>query len=70
VHDSRRINIVLTPGGWTYVRTVVEVLRALNRELSAHVDPVQLRAAGAVLRAAIAADRSLAEVAASVRPPG
>ena len=59
---------MLTPGGWTYVRTVVEVLRALNRELSAHVDPVQLRAADA--RAAIAADRSLVEVAASVRPPG
>ena len=69
-HDSRRINIVLTPAGRAYARTVVAVLVALNRDLSARVDPVQLTAADAVLRVAIAADRSLAEVAASVRPPG
>lgn len=61
---------MLTPGGRTYARTVVEVLGALNRELSAQVDPVQLIAADAVPRAAIAADRSLVEVAACVRPPG
>ncbi|MGO9962773.1 MAG: MarR family winged helix-turn-helix transcriptional regulator [Acidimicrobiales bacterium] len=68
--DSRRINIVLTPAGRVYAKSVVEVLATLNRELSARVDPVQLAVAEAVLRTVIAADRSLAEVTASVRAPG
>ncbi len=68
-HDSRRTNIVLTPAGRAYARSVAEVLVALNRELAALVDPVQLTAADAVLRVAVAGDRSLAEAAACVRPP-
>jgi len=69
-HDSRRINVVLTPEGRAYARNVVEVLAALNRELCARVDPAQLTAADSVLRTAIAADASLAKVAASIWPPG
>jgi DNA-binding MarR family transcriptional regulator len=68
--DSRRINIVLTARGEAYARAVVEVIEALNRELSARVDPVQLAATDSVLRAAIGIDGSLANVAAAVRPPG
>jgi DNA-binding MarR family transcriptional regulator len=69
VHDSRQLNVVLTPGGEAYARAVVEVIDALNRELCARVDLVQLAAADAVLRAAISGDNALEHVAGSVRPP-
>ncbi len=58
--DARRTNIVLTPSGHEYARVVVEVIAVLNRELSARVDPAELRAADGVLRAVIAADGGLA----------
>ncbi len=68
-HDSRKLNVVLTPGGEAYAQAVVEVIDALNHELCARVDMVQLSGADAVLRAAIGSDSALKHVAASIRPP-
>lgn len=56
--DSRQVNIVLTPAGEAYVRAVVAVIDRLNEELRQRVDPDQLMAADAVLRAVLDDDRS------------
>ena len=53
--DSRRLNVVLTGAGEAYAAAIVDVIHALNRELAARVDPEQLRAADAVLRASLEA---------------
>jgi DNA-binding MarR family transcriptional regulator len=66
--DSRKLNIVLTARGEQYARAVVEVIMALNTELSDRVDPAQLIAADAVLRASIT-DDALARTAHLIRPP-
>jgi DNA-binding MarR family transcriptional regulator len=52
-HDSRKLNVVLTPWGESYAHAVFEVIGALNRELRQRVDPAELLAAEAVLRAVI-----------------
>lgn len=49
--DSRQVNIVLTSEGEAYARAVVAVIDRLNEELRQRVDPDQLMAADAVLRA-------------------
>jgi len=49
-HDSRRLNIVLTPTGTAYARAVTDVVEELNRELADRVDADELRVAGEVLR--------------------
>ena len=69
-HDFRRHNVLLTPRGEVYAQAVVGVIDALNRDLCARVDLVQLTAAAAVMRAAISGDNALERVAVSVRPPG
>jgi DNA-binding MarR family transcriptional regulator len=51
--DSRRLNILLTNEGEAYARAVVDVIQTLNHELAERVDPDQLLAADAVLRAAL-----------------
>jgi len=56
LHDSRRLNVVLTPTGEAYARAVVEVMAAINHELTEKVDPAQLAAAEEVLRAAISGE--------------
>lgn len=55
-HDSRQVNIVLTPGGETYARAVVAVIERLNEELGKRVDPDQLMATEAVLLAVLDSD--------------
>lgn len=47
--DARRRNIELTPAGHEYAKAIVEVIRTLDGELSAKVDPSQLAAAREVL---------------------
>jgi len=56
--DSRQVNIVFTAGGEAYARAVVAVIDRLNEELCQRVDPDQLMAAEAVLRAVLDDDRS------------
>ena len=56
--DSRQVNIVLTLGGEAYARAVVAVIDRLDEELRQRVDPDQLMAADAVLRAVLDDDRS------------
>jgi DNA-binding MarR family transcriptional regulator len=68
--DSRKLNIVLTPGGQAYAHAVLEVIDALNRELSERVEPAQLAAADAVLRAAISDEPARQRAARQVPPPG
>jgi DNA-binding MarR family transcriptional regulator len=67
--DSRRLNVVLTPAGEGYARAAVEVIHALNRELCERVDPAQLSAADAVLRAAINDQSAREHADLLVRPP-
>jgi|SRR5271165_2669678 len=67
--DGRRLNIVLTPAGELYATAVVDVIRALNAELSDRVDTSQLAAADAVLRAAIADEHGRRRAQRLVRPP-
>ena len=68
--DSRKLNIVLTTRGELYAGAVVEVIEALNAELRDRVDLSQLKAADAVLRAAIADDEAARRIATLVRAPG
>ncbi len=67
--DSRQVNIVLTPGGEAYARAVVAVIGRLNEDLCQRVDPDQLMAADAVLRAALDDDRSRRRAARLAPPP-
>jgi DNA-binding MarR family transcriptional regulator len=51
--DTRQLNVALTPAGQDYAQAVVAVIGELNREVAGRVDPGQLAAADAVLRAAL-----------------
>jgi len=51
--DSRQLNVALTPAGQDYARAVTAVIDELNREVARRVEPAQLAAADAVLRAVL-----------------
>jgi DNA-binding MarR family transcriptional regulator len=51
--DSRQLNVALTSAGQDYARAVIAVIAELNREVARRVDPAQLAAADAVLRAVL-----------------
>jgi DNA-binding MarR family transcriptional regulator len=68
-HDSRVLNVTLTPAGTAYAQAITEVIRALNREFRERVDPAQLAAADAVRRAVISADSVLSTAASKIRSP-
>lgn len=69
VADARRLNVVLTPRGEAYARSITAVIDALNSALAHRVEPAQLAAADAVLRAAIVDERERARAGALVDPP-
>lgn len=48
-NDARRRTVRLTTSGEAYASDVIDVLRALNRDLAAKVDPEALRTAISVL---------------------
>jgi DNA-binding MarR family transcriptional regulator len=52
--DTRHVNVALTPSGVAYARTLTQVIAHLNRDLMRRVDPSDLVAADAVLRALLA----------------
>ena len=52
-----------------YARVMTEVIQALNCEFCQRIDPAQLAAADAVLRAVFAGDSALQQTAAAIRPP-
>jgi len=52
-HDSRQLNVALTPAGRDYARAVIAVIEELNTEVGQRTDPAQLAAADAVLRAVL-----------------
>jgi DNA-binding MarR family transcriptional regulator len=52
-HDARQLNVVLTAAGHDYAIAIVTVIAELNRRVCEQVDPAQLAAADAVLRAAL-----------------
>ena len=66
--DTRQLNVILTPAGEEYARAVVGVIRQLNREVRDRVDPAQLAAADAVLRAALFDDGARQRAAWLPRP--
>jgi DNA-binding MarR family transcriptional regulator len=68
LQDTRKLNATLTELGARYAEAVIETVHELNHELSQRVNPGQLAAADAVLRAAIAGDDEL--LAAARRVPG
>ena len=53
LRDSRQVIITLTPAGRRYADAVAAVVDELNRELSRRVDPAQLAAADAAMRAVL-----------------
>jgi DNA-binding MarR family transcriptional regulator len=57
VTDARRLLVSLTPSGQTYARAVVEVIEAVNRELTERVDSQLLAAARVVLLEVISGER-------------
>lgn len=67
--DSRMLNVILTPAGTAYAQAITEVVHALDREFRQRVDPAQLAAADAVLRAVITDDSALRNAASIIRPP-
>lgn len=66
--DSRNVQVVLTPAGRAYARAVVQVLRALDRDLERRIGRAQLVAADAVLRASVE-DGAIGRRLAQVPPP-
>jgi len=52
-HDSRQLNVALTPAGRDYAHAVIAVIEELNTEVGQRTDPAQLAAADAVLRAVL-----------------
>lgn len=68
-HDSRVLNVILTPVGVGYARAVIQVIHDLNREFCERADPAQLSAADAVLRVMIASDSALEATASLIKPP-
>ena len=67
-HDTRQINLWLTPEGEAYARAIVKVIERLNRDLCRRVDAVDLAAADRVLRASLA-DAHTRERGERVEPP-
>jgi DNA-binding MarR family transcriptional regulator len=66
--DSRQVNVMLTPAGREYARSVVAVIEELNREVRERVDPAQLAAADAVLRAVLFDDSARQRAGRLARP--
>jgi DNA-binding MarR family transcriptional regulator len=66
--DARKLNVILTPAGRAYADAIIEVIAELNRAVAARVEPDQLAAADAVLRASIE-EEGVARRAAYVSPP-
>jgi DNA-binding MarR family transcriptional regulator len=67
--DARQLNVELTARGEAFAAAIIDAIEALNRRLARRVDPAQLLAADAALRAALP-DRGARERAARlVAPP-
>lgn len=69
-HDSRQLNVTLTVAGQDYARAVTAVIDELNREVAGRVNPPQLAAADAVLRAVLFGESARQRAAWLPRPPG
>lgn len=67
--DARKVLVVLTEAGAAYERAVSEAIELLNSRIASQVGLAELRAADAVLRAAVT-DSGLRRVAARIPPPG
>ena len=71
--DSRQVNVILTSRGESYAQAVIAVIERLNRDIGERVDPAQLSAADAVLRAVLADEhtrRRAAYLPRPLAPPG
>ena len=66
--DARQLDVSLTAGGEEFARAIIAAVEVLNERMADRVDPAQLRAADAVLRAALPDERA-AKLAARLVPP-
>jgi DNA-binding MarR family transcriptional regulator len=66
--DARQVNVALTPRGDRYARAIEEAIDALDRRLEGRIEPAQLLAADAVLRASLP-DQDAREQAMRLVPP-
>jgi DNA-binding MarR family transcriptional regulator len=69
-HDTRQLNVTLTPVGRGYALAVLAVTEQLNREVAGRVSPAQLTAADTVLRAALFDDSARQRASQLPPPPG
>jgi DNA-binding MarR family transcriptional regulator len=69
-HDTRQLNVTLTPVGRGYALAVLAVTEQLNREVAGRVSPAQLAAADTVLRAALFDDSARQRASQLPPPPG
>ena len=70
---SDLVNVILTSRGESYAQAVIAVIERLNRDIGERVDPAQLSAADAVLRAVLADEhtrRRAAYLPRPLAPPG
>ena len=65
--DARQLEVKLTPRGEEFARAVVAAIARLNRRTAERVEPAQLLAADAVLRASLP-DDDARELAARLVP--
>jgi DNA-binding MarR family transcriptional regulator len=66
--DARQLEVSLTPRGEEFAHAVVATIEALNRRTAERVDPAQLLAADAVLRATLP-DEHARRLAEQLVPP-
>lgn len=67
--DARQLNVGLTPHGVRYARAITDAIGALDRRLAARVEPGQLLAADAVLRATLPDEQARERARRLVPPP-
>lgn len=68
-HDARQVNVHLTGRGHAYADAITATIDTLNRTLSERVDPAQLVAADAVLRATLPNEDARERARRLVPPP-
>lgn len=68
-HDSRQLNVTLTAAGQDYTIAIATVIAELNLEVARRVNPEQLAAVDAVLRAALFDDGARERAEGIPRPP-
>ena len=67
--DARQLDVSLTTRGRAFAQAIIASVDALNKRTSERVDPSQLRAADAVLRAVLTDERARGRADRLIPPP-